>query len=41
MALSGTPPEETARFPKEKFDLDDLEAILEEVYAPRRRLEDR
>ena len=33
MALNGTPREETARYLNENFDLDDPEAILEEVYA--------
>jgi DivIVA domain-containing protein len=33
MALNGTPREETARYLYENFDLDDPEAILEEVYA--------
>jgi hypothetical protein len=33
MALNGTPRNETRRFLEEKFDLDDPEAILEEVYA--------
>jgi hypothetical protein len=33
MALNGTPREETARYLHESFDLDDAEAILEEVYA--------
>jgi hypothetical protein len=33
MALNGTPRAETARFLNENFDLDDPEAILEEVYA--------
>jgi DivIVA domain-containing protein len=33
MALNGTPREETARYLNENFDLEDPEAILEEVYA--------
>ncbi|MFL5912356.1 MAG: KGGVGR-motif variant AAA ATPase [Gaiellaceae bacterium] len=33
MALNGTPRDETARYLAENFDLDDREALLEEVYA--------
>jgi hypothetical protein len=33
MALSGTPREETARYLRENFDLDDQEALLDDVYA--------
>jgi DivIVA domain-containing protein len=33
MALSGTPREETARYLEENFDLDNQDAILDEVYA--------
>jgi hypothetical protein len=33
MALNGTPREETARYLNENFELDDPEALLEEVYA--------
>jgi hypothetical protein len=33
MALSGTPREETARYLRENFDLDDQDTLLDEVYA--------
>ena len=33
MALSGTPREETARYLAENFELDDPDALLDEVYA--------
>ena len=33
MALNGTPREETARYLEENFDLDNQDAILDEVYA--------
>jgi DivIVA domain-containing protein len=33
MALNGTPRDETARYLEENFDLEDQEAILDEVYA--------
>ena len=33
MALSGTPREETARYLRENFDLDDQDALLDDVYA--------
>ena len=33
MALNGTPREETARYLEENFDLEDQDAILDEVYA--------
>ena len=33
MALSGTPREETARYLRENFDLDDQDELLDEVYA--------
>ena len=33
MALDGTPREETARYLRENFELDDPEALLDEVYA--------
>jgi DivIVA domain-containing protein len=33
MALNGTPREETERYLEENFDLDDQEALLDEVYA--------
>jgi hypothetical protein len=33
MALSGTPREETARYLRENFDLDDQEELLDDVYA--------
>jgi DivIVA domain-containing protein len=33
MALSGTPREETARYLRENFALDDQDALLDEVYA--------
>jgi hypothetical protein len=33
MALNGTPRDTTRGFLNENFDLDDPEAILEEVYA--------
>src|SRR4051794_40789713 len=33
MALSGTPREETARYLRENFDLDDQDDLLDEVYA--------
>ena len=33
MALSGTPREETARYLRENFDLDDEDGLLDDVYA--------
>ena len=33
MALSGSPRDETARYLSENFELDDPEALLDEVYA--------
>jgi hypothetical protein len=33
MALSGTSREDTARYLAENFDLEDPEALLDEVYA--------
>jgi hypothetical protein len=33
MALDGTPRDETARYLRENFKLDDPEALLDEVYA--------
>ena len=33
MALNGTPRDETARYLEENFDLDDPDAILDEVYS--------
>jgi hypothetical protein len=33
MALDGTPRDETARYLRENFELDDPEALLDEVYA--------
>ena len=33
MALNGTPREETASYLAENFDLDDADAILDDVYA--------
>ena len=33
MALSGTPRDETARYLRENFDLDDADNLLDEVYA--------
>jgi hypothetical protein len=33
MALSGTPREETARYLRENFDLDNADALLDDVYA--------
>jgi hypothetical protein len=33
MALDGTPRDETARYLHENFELDDPEALLDEVYA--------
>ena len=33
MALNGTPREETARYLEQNFDLDDQDALLDEVYA--------
>ena len=33
MALNGTPREETARYLEENFDLNNADAILDEVYA--------
>jgi hypothetical protein len=33
MALDGTPREETARYLRENFELEDPEALLDEVYA--------
>jgi hypothetical protein len=33
MALGGAPREETARYLSENFELDDPEALLDEVYA--------
>jgi hypothetical protein len=33
MALEGTPREETARFLGEHYELGDLDALLDEVYA--------
>jgi hypothetical protein len=33
MALNGTPRDETARYLSQNFDLDDQDALLDEVYA--------
>ena len=33
MALNGTPREETARYLQENFELQNTDAILDEVYA--------
>ena len=33
MALSGTPREETARYLRENFELDDADGLLDDVYA--------
>jgi hypothetical protein len=33
MALDGTPREETARYLRENFELEDPDALLDEVYA--------
>ena len=33
MALSGTPREETARYLRENYDLDDADGLLDDVYA--------
>jgi hypothetical protein len=33
MALSGTPREETGRYLRENFDLDEPDDLLDEVYA--------
>jgi hypothetical protein len=33
MALSGTPREETARYLRENYDLENQDALLDDVYA--------
>jgi hypothetical protein len=33
MALNGTPRDETARYLSQNFELDDQDALLDEVYA--------
>ena len=41
MALNGTPREETARYLEENFDLENSDTILDDVYSPRRRLDEK
>ncbi len=41
MALDGAPREDTARYLRENFTLDDPDSLLDEVYAQARRAEPR